>query len=74
LLPGQVTNRTIAIALQDFITSFAENGVPEAEGIRQFNMYGPDAKVLELNVTSIEEVRDSNASNRCKWWQLALIS
>lgn len=73
-IPLQVTNRTIAIALQEFITSFAENGVPEAEGIRRFNMYGPDANVLELNVTSIDEVRDSNASNRCKWWQLALYS
>jgi carboxylesterase type B len=70
--PFEVTNRTVAIALQDFITSFAMDGVPEAEGIRQFNMYGPDAQVLELNITGIEEVRDSNASNRCKWWQLAL--
>jgi len=72
LLPFTVTNRTVALALQDFITSFAIDGVPEAEGIRQFNMYGPDAKVLELDVTGIEEVRDSNASNRCKWWQLGL--
>jgi acetylcholinesterase len=72
--PLEVTNRTVAVALQDFITSFAEDGVPEAEGIRQFNMYGPDAQVLELNVTGIKEVRDSNASNRCDWWQLALYS
>jgi carboxylesterase type B len=72
LNPLMVTNRTVAVALQDFITSFAMNGVPEAEGIRKFNMYGPDAQVLELNVTGIEEVRDSNASDRCKWWQLSL--
>ncbi|KAF2121871.1 carboxylesterase family protein-like protein [Lophiotrema nucula] len=72
--PTMVMNRTIAIALQDFITSFAKNGVPEAEGIRQFNMYGPDAQVLDLNVTGITEVRDSNANARCSWWQKALYS
>lgn len=73
-LPTQVTNQTIAIALQEFITSFAIEGRPEAEGIRQFNMYGPDAKVLELNITGIDEVRDSNAGPRCSWWQKALYS
>lgn len=72
--PLDVTNRTVALALQEFITSFAKDGRPEAEGIMHFNMYGPDARVLELNVTGIEEVRDSNANNRCNWWQKALIS
>lgn len=70
--PLGVTNRTIAIALQKFIASFAEEGAPEADGIPQFNMYGPDASVLKLNVSSIEEVRDSNANARCAWWQLGL--
>ncbi|KAF2641629.1 alpha/beta-hydrolase [Massarina eburnea CBS 473.64] len=69
-----VVNRTVAIALQDFITSFAINGVPEAKGIRKFDMYGANAQVLELNATSIEEVTDSNSGPRCKWWQLALYS
>jgi len=72
--PLGVTNRTVAIALQEFITSFAKTGVPEAEGVRHFNMYGEDARVLDLNITGIEEIRDSNASKRCKWWQLALYS
>jgi carboxylesterase type B len=72
--PLAVTNRTVAIALQDFITSFAITGEPEAEGIKQFNMYGPDAKVLELSATGIEEVRDTNANARCSWWQKALYS
>ncbi|CAO2656079.1 Nn.00g048820.m01.CDS01 [Neocucurbitaria sp. VM-36] len=67
-----VMNRTVAIALQQFIASFAEEGAPEAGGITQFNMYGPDASVLKLNVTGIEEVRDSNANARCAWWQKAL--
>lgn len=72
--PYAVQNRTIAVALQEFITSFAKTGVPDADGVRQFNMYGPDATILDLNVTGIEEIHDSNASKRCKWWQLALVS
>ncbi|KAF1973500.1 acetylcholinesterase precursor [Bimuria novae-zelandiae CBS 107.79] len=72
--PYSVQNRTIAVALQEFITSFAKTGVPDAEGVRHFNMYGPDARILDLNMTGIEEIHDSNASNRCKWWQLALVS
>jgi acetylcholinesterase len=67
-----VSNRTIAIALQEFITSFAENGKPAADGIRSFDMYGPNASVLRLNVTGIDQVRDSNANARCAWWQKAL--
>ncbi|KAL5121158.1 hypothetical protein ACEQ8H_001010 [Pleosporales sp. CAS-2024a] len=69
---SSVVNRTVAFALQDFITSFAEQGAPDAAGVRQFNMYGPNAAVMELNVTGIEEIRDSNANARCNWWQKAL--
>jgi hypothetical protein len=74
LLPNDVTNRTVAFALQDFITSFAEKGAPEAPGITMFNMYGDNASVLRLNITGIDEIRDSNANKRCDWWQLALFS
>lgn len=69
---SQVANVTIAVALQDFIASFAETGVPDAEGVKQFNMYGDDASVLELGITGIDEIRDSNANARCAWWQKAL--
>lgn len=72
--PTGVTNVTVAIALQKFITSFAEEGAPEAPGITHFNMYGDDASVLKLNITGINEIRDSNANKRCDWWQLALYS
>jgi acetylcholinesterase len=71
-LSSSVANRTVAIALQDFITSFAEEGAPEAPGVRHFNMYGPDAAVLKLNISGIDQVHDSNANKRCDFWQLAL--
>jgi acetylcholinesterase len=71
-LSPSVANRTVAIALQEFITSFAEEGRPAAPGVHQFNMYGPDAAVLKLNISGIDQIRDSNANARCAWWQKAL--
>lgn len=71
-IPTGVTNRTVALALQDFITSFAIEGRPSAEGVMEFRTYGPDARVLELNATAIAERRDTNANARCNWWQKAL--
>lgn len=70
--PLGVTNRTVAIALQEFITSFAAGGHPEADGIRKFDMYGENANVLRLKTTGIDEVRDDNANARCAWWQKGL--
>ncbi|KAF2008195.1 acetylcholinesterase precursor [Amniculicola lignicola CBS 123094] len=72
--PLLVRNATVARALQDFITSFAETGVPQAKGIVKFDMYGKNATVLELDIDNIGETRDSNANVRCKWWQKALYS
>lgn len=72
--PLGVTNVTVAVALQDFITSFAKEGYPQAENVTEFRMYGDDARVLELDITGIEEVVDSNASARCRWWQKALVT
>ncbi|KAG9380385.1 PnbA Carboxylesterase type B [Pyrenophora tritici-repentis] len=68
----QVANVTVAVALQNFIASFAETGVPDAKGVKQFNMYGANARVIELGIKGIEEIRDSNANARCAWWQKAL--
>lgn len=73
-LSASVMNRTVAIALQEFIASFAKDGQPQADGIPQFNMYGEDAQVLKLNISGISEVRDSNANARCAWWQRGLLS
>ncbi len=70
--PLGVQNRTVAIALQEYIASFTENGVPYADGVPMFQMYGPNANVLDLGIKNIMEVRDSNANARCAWWQLAL--
>lgn len=65
-----VMNRTVAVVLQQLITSFAKNGVPEAEGVYQFSKYGTDAWMLQLsNATGFQEVRDKTLAARCSWWQ-----
>jgi carboxylesterase type B len=68
--PYAVTNVTVAIALQKFITSFAERGVPEAMGgVPRFVPYGKDARVEILNQTSISIGHDDVSKKRCQWWQ-----
>jgi carboxylesterase type B len=62
----------IAMALQEYITNFAENGSPNGAGVPHFQMYGPDATVQDLNITGITEVMDPAANYRCNWWQKAL--
>ena len=66
------SNLTIANTLQQFITSFAKEGRPSAVGVRPFNTYGPNASIMRLNVTDIDETRDNNANRRCSWWQKAI--
>jgi len=64
-----VANRTVALALQGFITSFAKTGVPSAKGIPNFPAYGSESNLLVLADKSISTVTDPNANDRCKWWQ-----
>ncbi|KAL9011610.1 MAG: hypothetical protein Q9173_003556 [Seirophora scorigena] len=67
-----VLSDATALALQAYITSFAENGLPSGSGIPSFPLYGNDSTVLKLNATSIAEVMDPAANERCLWWQKAL--
>lgn len=68
-----VQNVTVALALQNFITSFTATGRPVGQpGIPVFNMYGPNVTVINLNLTSITQGMDDAANFRCNWWQKAL--
>ncbi|KAI9794073.1 MAG: hypothetical protein M1816_006698 [Peltula sp. TS41687] len=62
----------IAIALQEYITSFAATGNPNEDGVPRFDFYGDANEVQNLNVTGIEEIKDPAANERCAWWQLGL--
>ncbi|TKX25031.1 hypothetical protein C1H76_2741 [Elsinoe australis] len=62
----------VALALQEYITSFAQDGNPNEPGVPFFNLYGDDAGVQVLNITGITEMRDPAANRRCNYWQKAL--
>ncbi|KAF2089604.1 alpha/beta-hydrolase [Saccharata proteae CBS 121410] len=68
--PTDSGNQTVAFALQDYLTSFAMTGKPTTivDGLPEFRMYGPDATVIELSGTSISNVMDAAANERCRWW------
>jgi hypothetical protein len=66
----KVMNPTVAIVLQQLVTSFSKSGVPKAEGVEEFRKYGEDAWMLELhNGTRFEGTKDRTSAERCKWWQ-----
>ena len=65
-------NTTIAIALQEYLTSFAKNGVPSGEGFPSFPLYGPTANEQNLNISGIRTMMDTTDNPRCSYWQKAL--
>jgi carboxylesterase type B len=67
-----VLNANIAIALQEYITRFAETGAPNEPGVPFFPMYGQNTTVQNLNITGIRQSLDPTANLRCDWWQKAL--
>jgi len=67
-----VTNDTVAVALQEYLTSFVENGKPSGPNIPMFPLYGNGAEEEDLNITSIMEMMDPSANARCDWWQKGL--
>ncbi|KAK3111790.1 hypothetical protein LTR53_012598 [Teratosphaeriaceae sp. CCFEE 6253] len=69
---SSVISTTVALALQEYITHFAETGSPNEAGVPYFVMYGQNATVQNLGLTSISGVMDPTANERCNWWQKAL--
>ncbi|KAF2769025.1 carboxylesterase family protein-like protein [Teratosphaeria nubilosa] len=67
-----VLSTVVALALQDYITTFAETGLPNKAGAPYFQVYGSNATVQDLNITGISQVVDPTANYRCDWWQKAL--
>ena len=65
-------NTTVAAALQEYLTSFAQNGVPSAEGFPSFPPYGSSANELDLNISGIRAMTDPTNNPRCLYWQKAL--
>ncbi|CAF9932186.1 MAG: hypothetical protein ALECFALPRED_005234 [Alectoria fallacina] len=62
----------IAVALQEYITSFAINGKPSGPSLPMFPIYSNSTDIIDLNVISITEIMDPIANDRCDWWQKEL--
>ena len=67
-----VLSDTVAIALQKYITQWAENANPNEPGVPFFPIYGNNATVQDLNITRIGDATDLAANYRCDWWQKGL--
>lgn len=67
-----VTAPQVAIALQEYITHFAETGNPNEVGVPFFPMYGMNATVEVLQAPNLMLARDETANHRCDWWQKGL--
>lgn len=59
-----VISKEVAIAMQKYITHFAEHGTPNEPGVPYFPIYGKNAQVQDLNVTGISQVVDPTANYR----------
>jgi len=72
---SSVVNATAAIALQDFIVTFAEGGAPESPDVPNapaFGVYGINSTVENIGASDITRIKDTVANSRCDWWQRAL--
>ncbi|KAL8674755.1 MAG: hypothetical protein Q9168_000839 [Polycauliona sp. 1 TL-2023] len=68
----EVESEMTAVALQEYITSFAETGVPSGPSLPPFPIYGSGSRIIDLNATSITEITDPLVKERCLFWQKAL--
>ena len=68
-----VLNNTVAVALQEYITSFAQTSTPSAPGLPVFPQYGANSNLLNLGLTQISVIKDNTANARCLWWQKGLV-
>lgn len=69
---SSVISDPVAVALQEYITSFAINGNPSGPSLPMFPVYSNATKIIDLNATSITEAIDPVANFRCNWWQKEL--
>ncbi|KAK2775726.1 hypothetical protein FQN52_007186 [Onygenales sp. PD_12] len=71
---AKVRDVDIALAYQEYVTSFALTGTPVARNGPEFPMYGPDARILNFTLDGIVTATDPNANERCNWWQKGLFA
>ncbi|GAM87510.1 hypothetical protein ANO11243_055360 [Dothideomycetidae sp. 11243] len=71
---GSIAAPSVALEMQDYITSFAQHGMPNEDGVPVFNMYGPNAQVQVLQASGVSQMMDPAANKRCNYWRSAIWS
>ena len=76
-VPSQppVQNTTLAHMFQKYLTNFAIYGDPNGPRggeLPEMKPYGRDNVALNINVSSVETLRDPSAKEECIWWQKGL--
>ncbi|KAK9236409.1 Alpha/Beta hydrolase protein [Lipomyces kononenkoae] len=67
--PFGATNVTIALALQDYITSFVQTGNPTSSYGPALVKDGNRQRLVDLTSDGVSVIADPTANERCRWWQ-----
>ncbi|KAF5856567.1 hypothetical protein ETB97_007124 [Aspergillus alliaceus] len=66
-----VGNATIAYMMQDHISSFIRNGTPVSTIGPPFRSWSVSRSVLDIDTSSVTEMKDPTDNERCRFWQQA---
>ncbi|KAJ5260869.1 hypothetical protein N7524_008502 [Penicillium chrysogenum] len=69
--PSGVANVTVALAMQDYFTSFVQHGVPKSPLAPVFREHGQHARLMNVGNHTIQPTRDLTNNPRCRFWQNA---
>lgn len=72
LVETGTVNQTIALTIQDYITSLAKSGFPESafDGLSSIPTLGHHAIAVSLNSSRVGLIHDPAVNERCKWLAL----
>jgi carboxylesterase type B len=68
---GGIANATVALAMQDFFTSFTQHGVPKSHLAPPFKRHGEQSLIMAIGNHTIQPTRDPTSNPRCRFWQTA---
>lgn len=68
----RVFNDSLAKTFQKYLTNFVIHGNPNKPGLPYMPLYGEENLVTNINITSIEPMKDPASKEECSWWQKGL--
>ncbi|KAG0161660.1 hypothetical protein PDIDSM_1174 [Penicillium digitatum] len=68
---SKVANVTVALAMQDFFTSFVQHGEPKSHLAPVFRKHGQHAQLMNIGNRAIQPAQDPTNNARCRFWQTA---